>query len=146
MLYYLCFSPSTAIGPPLRWGVRLGGPYLALSRIHRWRYSVYNPSKQARNKNAIEAAIRNRVLDRDLTLNRRGPLRMFRAGLPVPNETQQFLIPKNSEIPPKSRKQPQHPQVSGHRQKQVHWVLFRSTFLSVRSSCVFVLYDLLKTD
>ena len=32
MLYYLCFSPSTAIGPPLRRGVRLGGaisPYLA---------------------------------------------------------------------------------------------------------------------
>ena len=34
MLYYLCFNPSTALGPPLRQGVRLGGPYLALSRIH----------------------------------------------------------------------------------------------------------------
>ena len=32
------------------------------------------PLKQARNKNAIEAAILNRVLDRDWTLNRRGPL------------------------------------------------------------------------
>ena len=29
-----CFSPSTAIGPPLRQRVRLGGPYLALSRVH----------------------------------------------------------------------------------------------------------------
>ena len=26
------------------------------------------------------------------------------------------------------------------------WVLFRPTFLSVRNSCAFVLYDLLKTD
>ena len=34
------------------------------------------PWKQARNKNAIEAAILNRVLDRDWTLNRRGPLRV----------------------------------------------------------------------
>ena len=33
------------------------------------------PLKQARNQNAIEAAILNRVLDRDWTLNRRGPLR-----------------------------------------------------------------------
>ena len=32
------------------------------------------PLKQARNENAIEAAILNRVLDRDWTLNRRGPL------------------------------------------------------------------------
>ena len=65
MLYYLCFSPSTAIGPPLRQGVRLGSPYLALSRIQTqvgvlnrlvpnrlagstarwWCYSVYNPLK-----------------------------------------------------------------------------------------------------
>ena len=34
MLYYLCFTPSlsTTVGPPLRYGVRLGGaisPYLA---------------------------------------------------------------------------------------------------------------------
>ena len=34
------------------------------------------PLKQARNKNAIETAILNHVLDRDLTLNRRGPLRL----------------------------------------------------------------------
>ena len=34
--------------------------------------------KQARNKNAIEAAILNRVLDRDWTLNRRGPLSVCR--------------------------------------------------------------------
>ena len=32
------------------------------------------PVKQARNKSGIEAAILNRVLDRDWTLNRRGPL------------------------------------------------------------------------
>ena len=32
------------------------------------------PLKQARNENAIEAAILNRVLDRDWSLNRRGPL------------------------------------------------------------------------
>ena len=32
------------------------------------------PLTQARNKNVIEAAILNRVLDRDWTLNRRGPL------------------------------------------------------------------------
>ena len=33
--------------------------------------------KQVRNKNAIEAAILNRVLDRDSTLSRRGPLRGY---------------------------------------------------------------------
>ena len=37
------------------------------------------PLKQARNENAIEAAILNRVLDRDWSLNRRGPLRTQRA-------------------------------------------------------------------
>ena len=31
--------------------------------------------KQARKKNAVEAAILNRLLDRDSTLNRRAPLR-----------------------------------------------------------------------
>ena len=38
-------------------------------------YSVQNQiSKQVRNKNTIEAAILDRVLDRDWNLNRRGPL------------------------------------------------------------------------
>ena len=65
MLYYLCFAPSTAIGPRLQWGVGLGGSYLALFRIHTqvrvlnrlvpnhqksstarlWCYSVSNTSK-----------------------------------------------------------------------------------------------------
>ena len=61
--------------------MRLGGPYLALSRIQT-QVGVLNrlvgaqprdsgaivrktPLKQARNKNAIEAAILNRVLNRD---------------------------------------------------------------------------------
>ena len=35
------------------------------------------PSKQARNRNAIEAAILNRVLDRDRALNCEGPLSRF---------------------------------------------------------------------
>ena len=38
--------------------------------------------KQARNENTIEAAILNRVLDRDWSLNRRGPLRTSRKGAP----------------------------------------------------------------
>ena len=38
------------------------------------------PSKHARNNNAIEAAILDRDLDRDSTLNRRGPLRQSLAG------------------------------------------------------------------
>ena len=65
--------------------MRLEGPYLALSRIQT-QVGVLNrtvlnrlgpqprdgdatvsktPLKQARNKNAIEAAILNRILDRD---------------------------------------------------------------------------------
>ena len=79
---YVCFSPSTAIGP-LAIGSVIGRPYLALSRIHAqvgllnrlvlncWGAQPHNsgaivsktPLKQARNKNAIEAAILNRVLD-----------------------------------------------------------------------------------
>ena len=168
--YHLCFSPSTAIGPPLRWGARLGRSYLALSSEpmvvgrgcdegnFQWKKGVFSekgggnsvnqgfgkdfyrkgnsvkrsgpfteppdsenssspsrksprpishpntvvgvlnrlvlnrlggaqprdsgarvsqaPWKQTRNKNAIESAILNRVLDRDWTLNRRGPLRV----------------------------------------------------------------------
>ena len=48
-----------------------------LSRLNRAIVAQESktPFKQARNKNAIDAAILNRVLDRDWTLNRRGPLR-----------------------------------------------------------------------
>ena len=65
--------------------MRLGGPYLALSRVqtqvgvlnrlvlNRWGAQPRDsgaivsiaPLKQARIKNAIEAAILNRILDRD---------------------------------------------------------------------------------
>ena len=65
--------------------MRLGGPHLALSRIQTqvgvlnrlappsWRAQPRDsgaivskaPLKQVQNKNAIEAAILNRVLDRD---------------------------------------------------------------------------------
>ena len=82
--------------------MRLGGPYLALSRIqtqvgvldrlvlNRLGGSTRDsgaivsktPLKQARNKNAIGAAILNRVLDRDWTLNRRGPLSRGKEGGP----------------------------------------------------------------
>ena len=82
--------------------MRLGDPYLALSRIETqlWEsstasyYTAWGAQprdsaaivpetslKQARSKNAIEAAILDRVLDRvldrDWTLNRRGPLSVY---------------------------------------------------------------------
>ena len=97
MLYYLCFSPSTTVGPPLRWGARSGGP---ISHPHTGRssqpprskrlrelnrtivvlycsYSIVSktPLEQARKKkkkNAIEAAILTRVLDRDIQLSTAG--------------------------------------------------------------------------
>ena len=77
MLHYLCLRTPSAIGSAI------GRPYLALSRIHaqvgvldRLVLNRLGPrdsgatmsqtsSKQARNKNAIGAAILNRVLDRD---------------------------------------------------------------------------------
>ena len=43
MLYYLCFTPSTAIGPPSpsAIGSAIGRPYLALSRIQT-QVGVFN--------------------------------------------------------------------------------------------------------
>ena len=73
-------------------GSAIGRPYLALSRIQAqagalnrlvldhlgsstarlWCYSVSNPLKPAWNKNAIGAAILNRVLDRDWNFQPQG--------------------------------------------------------------------------
>ena len=78
-------------------GSAIGRPYLALCRIQTqagalnrlvlnhlgnptarlWCYSVKNRLKQARNKNAIGAAILNRILDRDRTLESRRPLSLY---------------------------------------------------------------------
>ena len=51
MLYYLCFSPSTAIGPPPAIGSAIGRPYLALSRFHTGRSSRLPRSKPLRGLN-----------------------------------------------------------------------------------------------
>ena len=84
MLYYLCFTPSTAIGPlcdrECDWEAPIS-PYLASK--HRWESSTASfstacraqprdgcaivsqtPLKQARKKNAIEATILNCILER----------------------------------------------------------------------------------
>ena len=66
-------TPSAigAIGRPLPRPIL----HLALSCTRDSGATVSNPPlKQARNKNAIEAAILNRILDRNSTLNGRGPL------------------------------------------------------------------------
>ena len=81
----LCFTPFDRYRTLSARGSAIGRPYPDLSRIHTqvglldrlalnhlesstarlWCYSVENLCKQPRNKNAIEAAILNRVLDRD---------------------------------------------------------------------------------
>ena len=89
MLYYLCRTPCAT-------GSVIWRPYLALPRIHTQVFSTALFSttqeclprdcgaivskihlKQARTNNMIKAAILNRVLDRDGTLNHREPLRWY---------------------------------------------------------------------
>ena len=92
------------------------------------------PLKQARNKNAIEAAILNRVLDRDWALNRRGPLRRCeKVSSPAMRQPPFDLSEFTGEMPEKLR-----------CEILACWVLFRPTFLSAQNSWVFVLCDLVK--